>query len=54
MGFREDYQEVRWDWSLVAFEHGLGRGFEVGTTGVKAEAGMCVVSCLSIADPNLT
>lgn len=51
MGFREDPWVLRLDWTLVVLEQGVGGGFQAG---VKVAAGLYVVSCLSIADPNLT
>ena len=51
MGVREDPWALRLDWTLMVLEQGVGRA---SRRGVKVAAGLYVVSCLSIADPNLT
>ena len=51
MGVREDPWALRLDSSLMVFEQGVGRA---SRRGVKVAAGLYVVSCVGIADPNLT
>ena len=51
MGVREDPWALRLDWTLMVLEQGVGRA---SRRGVKVAAGLYVVSCVGIADPNLT